>query len=364
VDDSDGHMASILERLQALHHRACQRARPDPVHLATRLFAWEVDSDYGVFSGAVVTYADVLGAKGVAAYRRRAAERWKTVPALAPGQDDPERYGSRFRLSSIMSALSRMDADVEAQVEVLRRDLSHASNFLMIAETYREAGQRDLALEWAEMGLRAFPERTDSRLRAFVAGEYHRRGRHTDAVDLAWTEFRERPDLEQYKNLKRHADRAKSWSTWRERALAAIRQEMTTQTREPGRSQWRGRADYSILVEIYLWESDLDSAWKEAQTGGCSEGLWLVLADERGKEHPEDALPIYQRHVELTLRHAHNDVYADAVKLLKRVAQLMARMGRERDFARYLESVRATHTRKRNFMRLLSRANWTPATTS
>jgi uncharacterized Zn finger protein len=244
-----------------------------------------------------------------------------------------------------------------------KRDLSHASNFATIAETYREAGQNDLALEWAEMGLRAFPERTDSRLRGFVADEYHRRGRHTDAMDLAWTEFRERPDLERYKNLRRHADRAKSWSTWRERALAAIRQEVATQTREHGRSQRAGHADRSILVEIYLWESDLEAAWKEAQTGGCSEGLWVVLADERGKEYPEDAMPIYQRHVELTLRHAHNDAYADAVRLLKRVGQLMARMGRQQDFARYVESVRATHTRKRNFMRLLSRANWTRGTT-
>jgi uncharacterized Zn finger protein len=188
--------------------------------------------------------------------------------------------------------------------------------------------------------------------------EYHRRKRHDDAMTLAWAEFSERLALEQYKNLKRHADRAKAWATWREKALAAIRQEAAKRKREGGNSPWAFRADHSTLVEIFLWKGDLETAWKEAQAGGCNGGLWMLLAEKREKDHPEDALPIYQREVESTLGHANNDAYAQAVKLLKRVGQVMARMRRDQDFTRYLESIRATHARKRNFMRLLSRANW------
>jgi hypothetical protein len=36
----------------------------------------------------------------------------------------------------------------------------------------------------------------------------------------------------------------------------------------------------------------------------------------------------------------------------------MRRIGRDEDFKRYLDSVRATHARKRNFVRLLSHARW------
>lgn len=182
-------------------------------------------------------------------------------------------------------------------------------------------------------------------------------------MELAWAEFSEQPDLEQYKNLKRHADRAKAWATWRERALAAIRQEIARRKRDAGKSHWASRADHSTLVETFSWEGDLEAAWKEAQAGGCSRGLWMALAEKRVAEHPEEALPIYQREVESTLGQANNDAYAQAIKLLKKVSQVMTRMGEGRKFPVYLESVRATHARKRNFMRLLARANWFQAAT-
>ena len=47
VDDSDGEMGGVLGRLQGVHLAACEVARPDPVVLAGRLFAWEVDEGVG-----------------------------------------------------------------------------------------------------------------------------------------------------------------------------------------------------------------------------------------------------------------------------------------------------------------------------
>lgn len=44
VDDSDGAMGGLLERVQELHLAACEVARPDPVNLATRLFAWSSET--------------------------------------------------------------------------------------------------------------------------------------------------------------------------------------------------------------------------------------------------------------------------------------------------------------------------------
>ena len=42
IDDSDGEIRPILDRLQDIHHRACKNARPDPQALAQRLLAWEL----------------------------------------------------------------------------------------------------------------------------------------------------------------------------------------------------------------------------------------------------------------------------------------------------------------------------------
>jgi hypothetical protein len=56
-----------------------------------------------------------------------------------------------------------------------------------------------------------------------VAEEYHRRKRHQDAGRLIWANFLDRPELEEYKDLAKHAKRTGDWNTWRERALEEIR---------------------------------------------------------------------------------------------------------------------------------------------
>ena len=207
VDDSDGQMGGILEHLQEIHRAACNKAKPDPRTLAKRLFEWELRTEWDTFFDAAAKYARVLGKEGLAVYRKLAEAEWARVPAPEPGRDDPEKYGKRFRITHIMETLARQSGDVEAVVAVKQRDLSSAYAYLQIADTYKQAGKHDAALEWAERGLHAFPERTDPRLREFLADEYHRRKRHEEAMALMWAEFTGSPSIEQLQNLKRHADR-------------------------------------------------------------------------------------------------------------------------------------------------------------
>ena len=171
ADDSAGRMGGILERLRALHHRACVSAKPDPEALAERLFAWGIHGEYESFLGAADEYADVLGESGLARYRELAEAEWPRVRPLGPGQSDPDGFGRRFRITRVMEALARHGGGLEALVAVKSRDLSGAYDFLQITEAYRQAGDADRALEWAEQGVRAFPERTDSR-----AARIRRRG--------------------------------------------------------------------------------------------------------------------------------------------------------------------------------------------
>jgi uncharacterized Zn finger protein len=360
VDDSNGEMGSVLERLQDLHHRTCKKAKPDPEALARRLFEWELRTDYDTFYGAAETYAGILGEKGLGVYRMLAGAEWAKVPALGPGRDDPEKYGKRFRITHIMETLARQTRDVDAVVAVKKRDLSFAYNYLQIAETYKTARQHDLALEWAERGVKAFPKRTDSRLREFLAEEYHRRKRHDEAMALVWAEFTESPSFEQYRKLKAHAERIGQWESWRDKALEYLRSQIAgaKSERQKNRLPWYRKADHSELVRIFLWEKDVEAAWREAQGGGCSNDLWLELAAKREREHPEEALPIYQRQIEPTLDRKNNEAYRQAIGLLRKVRELMVRLGREVEFTNYLDKVRAAHKVKRNFVKLLDRERW------
>src|SRR5262249_51274907 len=133
MDDSDGEVGGLLQRLQELHHAACKKANADPVALARRLFAWELRSGFDVFAGAATTYADVLDDAGLREYRRLAEVEWKKVPSLGPNQKDPEQYGRRYRITSIMEGFARRDGSFEALVQVRSRDLSSPYSFLRVA---------------------------------------------------------------------------------------------------------------------------------------------------------------------------------------------------------------------------------------
>lgn len=73
----------------------------------------------------------------------------------------------------------------------------------------------------------------------------------------------------------------------------------------------------------------------------------------REEKHPGDAVPIYQEMIAPTLKQANNGAYAEAVKLLQKIRELMGRLGRVTDFEDYLAALRVEYKRKRNFMKLL-----------
>jgi uncharacterized Zn finger protein len=348
-----------VERLSDLHLTACAACAPDPEALAERLFRAELASELEVFHGAAATYADILGPPGLARYRRLAEAEWARLPALGPGESD-RRESRRFRVTAMMEALARAAGDLDALVEVMAHDLSFPYGYLRIAEVLQAAGRAEEALDWAERGLLAFPERQDSRLSDLVAEAYLRAGRNEEALSLTWEDFVARPVLERYERLRERAAVADSVGAWHERALAHLRERLTAARVEArGRPErWGARADASELVRILLVEDDIETAWAEARAGGCSEGLWLRLAELREADHPEDALEVYRRGLEPAVARTNQGGYEEAVALLQRMRPLMHRLGRQAVFGREVAQLRAAHRRKRNLVRLLDGLGW------
>jgi uncharacterized Zn finger protein len=359
VDDSDGYMSGILTGVEELHHDACVMVKPDPKQLARKLFAWELCSDWEVFYGASEHYADVLGIKGLKVYQELAEREWAKLSLLKSGDDSHNFDGNRFRITRIMEQLASQTGDVEKLVAVKMKDLSSAYSYLQIADLYKKDGKAEKALEWAEKGVGAFSHRTDSRLREFLADEYHRRRRHDDAMQIIWAEFVDAARFEEYKLLKDHAERAggaEAWRHWREKALQLVRKRIADSNRagKDHQSFWNAH-DHSELVKIFLWEKDIDAAWAEAEEGGCHESLWRELASKREADHPEDALAVYQSLVEPQVKQTNNDAYRNAAALVKKIALLFRRLGREEAWNHYRNTLCETHRRKRNFMALLEK---------
>lgn len=267
VDDSDGYIRPIIERLEELHHKACLKAKPEPKSLARRLFERSLKSEWDVFSNVAATHGDVMGDEGRAEYRRLAEAEWAKVPRVEPGGKS-QRLDGAFRITFIMETLADLTGDPDAMAAVLERDLSSPYSFLKIAEVYEKAGRRDEALAWAERGRKAFPRETDGRLREFLAKEYQRRKRHDEAMALIWSGFEEHPGLPAYRELKACAASAGQWPSWHEKAIELVRTRYEAAKKKSLEQRWF-RPDLSDLVEIFLWEGDPEAAWAEAQRGGC-----------------------------------------------------------------------------------------------
>lgn len=366
VDDSNGCLGDIAAELQELHLAACKKARPDPDALAHCLFDWEYNAgDLDLFSGAAHTYAKVLGKVGLATYRQLAEAAWERLPALGPG--DKRSYdGSRFRITHMMEALAEASGDVDAVVAVLAKDQSSPYDFVRIAERYRAAGRFADALSRAEQGLEHFGPSADHRLLEVAADEYHRAGQGERAVELAWRAFDERPSPSTYERLCAQGTRAGTWETWRPRALECLRKDVAGRMKaartkggsSAGLARWGLAPDGSDLVQVFLFEGDVDQAWTEAKAGGCSWRLWLELARRREADHPLDAIPIFGDEAERLIAAKNNDAYRQAVETMAHVAKLMRAAAQPDAFEPYAAGVRARHKPKRNLMKLLDARGW------
>jgi uncharacterized Zn finger protein len=357
IDDSNGYLGETLANIQALHLAACRIAKPTPTVLAERLFDLEMQDQYETFYHASETYGELLGKKGNEHYRELVKLTWQKLPELKPS--DHRSYTTdtrRWRLTNMMESIARQTGDVDALVAIKAKDLSQPYHYLTIAELYRDAGKIDQAIQWAEDGLKAFSQYADRRLREFLIAQYQKQKRFENAIAIAWQMFTEAPRVDTYQTLKQAAEAGKQWQQKREEALDHIRQRMEKahQTTQRIYGGFPNYMDRSLLVEIFLWEGEVEQAWLEAKTHGCSEGLWLRLAEKRQKDHPEDALSVYMQRIEPLIQQTNNSAYAEAVKLIKKVKDLMLRLKLEPQLAQYLAHLQKTYKSKRNFIKLLS----------
>ncbi len=354
-DDGDTH--GCLAWAQELHVRACAAGNPDPTALARRLFARATADEWGVFANVVADDAAGRGPAGVATLRGLITEELQGLPRLGAGASADLHH---FRVQGLAERAAKADG-VDVLVDVLARDLSSAGRFERICQELMAAGRFKQALEWARRGLAQFQGRIEPDLpdlRRLAASLHAQLGSPGAAVELTWPDFAVVPCVEGYQLLREYAEADDSWEQWRERALDKLRQQPPLATPPPITKEytWPGPMGHSVLVNVFLWEGDVQAAWEAAHQGGCVEGVWLALARQRAQQHPRDAIPVFCRQVETAIDVAKRGGYEQAVRLLTEVSECYQRAGASAEFAEYLRGLRAAHRRKRTFIAALDAA--------
>lgn len=346
-DDSDGDLGSVQVRAEAIHLNACEAGRPDPVMLGTRLAAWALRSDWEIFAGAPSEYAEVLGPAGLAAFESVVDEEFLKLPRLTPqdGRDFAFR-SERYRPTHLKESLAALRGP-DAVVEVIAHDLSAPYQFLRAAQVLAEAGRDDDALDWLARGSAAFErsDRPDARLGAFAADLHHRNGRHGQATEIAWEQFRARPELAGYQRLHDFASAAGEWAERRSGAVELLQAQPAAGEAAPVSPLWEPRG-HSTLVEVLMWEDDIEAAWEAAHHGGCTRYLWLALARRRAAEKPGDAIPVLQREILAAVGRVQRAGYREGAELAKELRGYAERAGKSEEFTTWILTVRKNNVRR------------------
>ncbi|MGQ0804571.1 MAG: tetratricopeptide repeat protein [Actinomycetota bacterium] len=356
IDDSDGWLSDISSRLGALHLRACEVGSPNRIELARRLADLELTSDLDAFHRGAATYAEVLGADGIAEYRRKIEPNWR---GLGPETD---RWSTdRFRVQEAMTGVALAVSDPDELARVKEHDLRTPDGYHEIADSLRSVGRVDDAIDWARRGLDAYASRSwqTPPLRELLAEMLRDRGDLDGAVDAFWQAFELHPSVEAYRWLLTEADRAGHQREWKQRALKTLRVRVAERRPDDATaSSIVTVTPAAALIEILLYEGDVDGAWETATTVGCTDRLWLTLARAREDDHPLEVIPIYERDVFAQIDTKKNQGYRNAVKHLARIRTLSARGDEPERFERLLAEVRTRHKPKRNLMALLDDRGW------
>jgi uncharacterized Zn finger protein len=342
IDDSDGYGAALLHRARDIHLAAARSVRPEPVQLASDLFAREMEGAHETFDGAAMHYADVLGEQGLAEYRRLASEAWDRLPVRSSESHHRGEFdGDYYRLANILDAFAEREGDVATRIALRAKDLSSPWSYLQLAEFCLSHGREQEALRWASEGIWMFEDdRVDERLVFFAVDLLAKVGRRSEAEAYLRRAFEKTPSVALFEWLGKLGGQAA-----REHAVEFLQSRLAEDT--PRR--WDQPGD--LLVRILICEKKFQAAWAVARKHRTSMAVKEALARASETTHPREALEIYGELIEQLANAGGESAYTEAVELIARAAALRS----EAEQAAHVSALKARFGRKRNFMKLLAR---------
>ena len=285
IDDSDGHMGMLVSRAMELHLAACRLARPDPVQLAKELFAREMADDFGL-EDTLETYADLLGESGRHEMERLATAAWAKIraPCNSVDNDDDDAW-STSQLAAMLDRFAADRGDLQARIDIRKRDLSNPGRYLDLAKLCEEHGRTDEAIRWVEDGLFVFEDNRDDRLVHYAADLFLRHKRVDEPIGAVVAGFCAESSIDLHKKLV-HNLKGDSRVKATDRAIKLIK------TRKPDTGRLRLQNDDDLIVSILSSERRLDEAWAFAASAKCTVYCLEELAQASEKSHPRQALEI------------------------------------------------------------------------
>lgn len=307
--------------------------------------------------------------------RKATVEEKKTVAAwirqALPTKQDPTGW-RRATWGGILMDLEGAKADDEKYLEHCRefgltgdlverllqlRRLDEALAEIQKASDYELLGHADrlVAHRHADLAHRLVRERftknkesrNDWQMRDWLERFYTSRKDWQAALDLAMESFLSEPSLGEYQQVRKYAEKLKTWPTLRPKLMAALKRSTAPED----------------LVRVHLLEGEVGeavAAFESALRGKAHGWGWgslqLDVAKAAEKDHPEAAARLYLAAAESLINQRGRESYRTACKHLKKARDLLRKLHQEPEWQERLAALRIKHSSLRVFQQELDRA--------
>jgi len=340
ADDSNGEIGGLCREVLDLHLQACAAGVADPKKLAKWMVKFTFD-DQDFFRLDPVVYADALGDKGMAVYRREVAKR--SEPSDAPPEPGYDLYRGFPSYAARYAAerLAIIDHDVERVIELLGGDQTSPYQFQQVAEAMIELGRTDDALVWARRGIAETSGRQMVGIYDLAAELLEARNEPDKVVELRRHHHERIPSSATYAKLRRAARAAGTWDSEMGPARAVLAEKAPAE-----------------LVDALLADGDNDEAWAfaTARSDEVRASQWPRLAEVREPTAPAEAMAVYLRLADEHLVRADKRAYRDAVRHLKAGRRAATTAERTDEFDAHLADLRERNRRRPTLVAMLDKA--------
>ena len=214
-----------------------------------------------------------------------------------------------------------------------------------------------------------------SGLRKQLLEIYTRKRNPLFCAALKADEYFERPTLDGYKELKKACIGVKGWNKVRPAIITYLNTGIfpkfgspqwplpETGIFKPRKRSWEKPPYYGDLLEIALYEKNIDEALRlydanKSNSSKHSHSLGIDFSDAIAEavkdKYPERSIAIWETAAQRHIAQTSPREYAVAVGYLNRIMKTTRKIGKEKEFLKYIDSLKAQNTRKIRLIEMLN----------
>ena len=346
LDDSSGSFGQFVDDLYCGWIKARQADGADPDETASRLLTWMDQDEYGFCHRLEMDAVKVFNKATLAAFVKLVRERFDAATEKTAKIDEKlrERPGYiRRRWGEVLRTLYVAQKNVAAYVALAEETGLTAADCHAIATLLVSKRKPKEALSWVERGFDVDKQTPHGSIASHDLAELKRNllarlGRGEEALDAAWSGYREHPSTYTYDDLMKYVPKGQR-KEWHEKAIEAA-----TGT------------DLHSIMELLLKTRELDRLaelvrqTRDDDLEDLSHYATEPVARKFEKTRPDLAARLW-RAQGLRIVNAKKSKYYDAaLSNLERAKRCFERAGLEDEWRKTVRQVRADHHRKSRFM--------------